>query len=321
MTSSMYRAYGLLIESELLLPELTPEPNPTSPPDAVIRYGSVPEHLATVKGRGVIYEASADEFLLNMQDIARYWVRAGNEIVIEPAVAASDNDIRVFMLGSCFGALLHQREMLVLHASAIGTEQGAVLFAGTSGVGKSTLLGELLNRGYSMMVDDVCGIVDDPVAGPLVLPGYPRTRLWADAAKRLDVETDGLVRTRPTLEKYERQIPEAFWDEPAPLRSLYVLGTSNRDEFTIERLPRVRAFGAVLHQTYRRLFLEGLDMRASHFALATAVAATAHVNRVTRPSGGFRLGELADLIEADLDGQSVAGDEPDDAADAAGVGG
>ncbi len=308
MTTSLHRAYDLLIESELPLPELPEATDAAGAPDVRVRLGDVPEHLDVVDGRGVLYEATADEFLLSMPDIARFWVRNGDEIVIDRAAGADDNDVRVFMLGSCVGALLHQRELLVLHAAAIGTEQGAFLFAGVSGMGKSTLLGELLNRGHSMMVDDVCGVVADESGEAIVVPGYPRTRLWADAARHLDVPTDGLDRTRPELEKYERQVPEAFWNERAPFRGLYVLTTSNTDDLSIEVLPRVRAFGVVLHNTYRRLFLDGLGMRKPHFALASTVAATVRVVRVTRPSGAFKLAELADLIEADIAGQS--GQEP-----------
>jgi hypothetical protein len=300
VTPKRFQAYGLTIESDFALPELTPAGDSTSAVDVRIMLGTVPDHLETVVGRGVLYEASADEFLLNMPKIARYWVRNGNEILIEKAASASDNDVRVFMLGSCVGALLHQREMLVLHAAAIGTDAGAVLFAGPSGVGKSTLLGEMLNRGYSMMVDDVCGVVSAGLSGVEIVPGYPRTRLWADAAKRLEVDTSGLDRTRTSLEKFERQLPGAFWNRPAPMRRLYVLSMGNSDELSIEPLARVQAFGMVLFNTYRRQFLEGLEMQAPHFALASSVAATVRVARVRRPSGSFELGALADLIEADL---------------------
>ena len=51
-----------------------------------------------------------------------------------------ESDVRVFLLGSCIGALLHQRGILVLHAGAIHTDKGAVLFTGPWGIGKSTLL-------------------------------------------------------------------------------------------------------------------------------------------------------------------------------------
>lgn len=191
--------------------------------------------------------------------------------------------------------------MLVLHASGIGTEKGAFLFTGPSGIGKSTLLGELLRRGHSMLVDDVCSITPDAAGYPIVQPAYPRTRVWADTARHLAVETEGLERTRPEMEKFERQIPEQFWDQPAPLRRIYHLTSNNKDDLDLKPLPRVQTFGLVLHNTYRHVFLDGLEMRKPHFDLVTAVASRVEVTRVVRPSGSFKLAELADLIEQDME--------------------
>ncbi|MBW7886441.1 MAG: hypothetical protein H3C34_28200 [Caldilineaceae bacterium] len=232
--------------------------------------------------------------------MARYLVQHGNEIVVQPVPASLDSDVRVFLLGSCFGALLHQRGLLVLHASGICVHNRAVIFTGRSGAGKSTLLGELLNRGHRMMADDVCAVVQDDDGTLVVLPAYPRTRLWADAAQKLEIDTGGMERTRPALEKYERQIPEQFWDRPAPLQRIYHLTSTNKDEIELDPLPRIPAFRSILHNTYRQLFLDGLEMRQPHFRLVSAVASTVGVTTVVRPSGAFRLAELADRIEADL---------------------
>lgn len=302
-----YLAYRLNFQSDILLPELGDWPcnngSQGTQPNADIvhiRLGAVPETLAEPTGQGVLYQAGVNQFLLKLDHVARYLVQNGNEITIQPAPGALASDIRVFLLGSALGALLHQRELLVLHASAIWTDAGAVLFCGPSGIGKSTLLGELLRRGHPMMVDDVCAVVLDNQGTPIVLPGYPRTRLWADSAKVLAVETAGLERTRPMLEKFERQLPDQFCDQPTPLHRIYRLMSTNKDALTLQPLPRIETFNAVLHNTYRHAFLDGLAMRQSHFKLVSSVATRVGVTTVVRPIRGFKLTELADCIEADL---------------------
>ena len=297
-----YEAYGCRIDSELEFPELIEAGSAenSSPADVRISTGVVPDALENPTGKGVLYQASANQFLLNMDGVARYLVQNGNEIIVEPAPENLAGGVRVFLLGSCLGALLHQRGMLVLHAGAVYTDRGAVLFTGPSGIGKSTLLGELLRRGYRMMVDDVCAVVVDAAGKPLVLPGYPRTRLWTDAAQKLEQDITGLERTRPGMEKYERQVPAQFWDQPASLHRIYLLTSSNRDELRLDVEPRIRTFSIVLHNTYRRQFLDGLEMRAPHFDLVSAVSRASSVTRVVRPSQPFRLAELADLVERDL---------------------
>lgn len=268
--------------------------------DAHIRLGKVPDNLSGEKLPGYGYQASANLFLLNCPEIARYLVRDGNEIVVQVEADAIESDVRVFLLGSGFGALLHQRQLLVMHASVICSQHGAVLFSGPSGAGKSTLLAEMLARGYKMMVDDVCAVELDSENTPMVIPGYPRTRLWADSAAKLDIATEGLPRTRQMLEKFECQLPDQFHITNAPMHRMYLLNSSADDRLELQELPTLEKFAVVLQNTYRSAFLDGLEMRQPHFTMASQVAASVSIVKATRPSSGFLLTELADMIEADF---------------------
>lgn len=298
-----YSAYGLLFESAIELPELVPQEqskNTSHKPDVSISFGEVPENLQDPLSSGVMFEANEHQFILKIGEVARYSITNGSSIVIQADDKADANDVRVFMLGSAFGVLLHQRQLLVLHAGAIRTPQGAVLFAGPSGVGKSTLLGELLNRGYEMLVDDVCAVTVNDENEVVVIPGYPRTRLWADSARALNVDTSNLQRTRPQLEKYERQVPSQFCSEPTPLKGIYILSQGNTDIVNLTPLPVLEKFGAVMQNTYRHVFLDGLKLRNEHFAMATKVSSGIQITEVERPSIGFRLTELANAVEEDF---------------------
>lgn len=295
----IYRAYQLDIHADFPIPEFPPG-DATSSADVLIRRGIVPCALEKATGKDEFYQPMASRFLLTLNDVARYLVQNGNEIIVEPAPNCLESDVRVFLLGSAIGALLHQRGVLVIHAGAFYTERGAVLLTGPSGIGKSTLLGELLRRGYKFLVDDVCGVLLDASGLPLVLPGYPRTRLWSDAAQELKQDISTMERTRPGIEKYERQLPEQYWDQPAPLHRIYLLNIHDRDELSLTAVPPMNAFSIVLQNTYRQHFLDGLEMRTLHFRLVSAVARQTDVTRVTRPISPFRLTELADLIEQDL---------------------
>ena len=121
-----YGVYHLAVESEIDFPEF-PKASEDGAADVVISLGSVPDHLEDPIATGVLYEASAEEFLLRVPDVAAYYVNS-EKIIVEPAGAPID-EVRVFLLGSAMGALLHLRGMLVLHAAAFATPQGAVLLA------------------------------------------------------------------------------------------------------------------------------------------------------------------------------------------------
>jgi hypothetical protein len=301
-----YNAYGLTIASSVEIPEM-PEAGDCDPQEAdiVIRLGTVPDELDDSLAQAKVYQASASELLLEIEDVGRYLVSHGREVTIEPAPTATSHDVRVFLLGTCFGALLHQRGALVLHASGVGTARGAVLFAGASGAGKSTLLAELMRRGYKMMVDDVTAITRDPQNGGelVVMPSYARTRLWADAAAHLDVDTTNFRRTRTHMDKYERHVPDQFWDQPASLRKIYCLAMSKIEQLDLSPLPAMAVPAVILNHTYRKMFLDPFGMREHHFDLSSDIARSVPVSWAIRPLGSFRVSELADMIIEDLDGE------------------
>ena len=231
MTHYTYTAYGLTIISDFELPELLPLPPQDLPENAVrIRRGEVPDELDDPVGTGVLYQAKPNEFLLRLDAIAGYYVTDGREIVVEPVPGATDDEVQLFLLGSALGALLHQRGLLVMHASAIETPMGAILISGTSGSGKSTLAAALWRRGYRLLADDVCAVAPKPdgTATPIVLPGYPQTKLWADTTRKLALDLDSLRRVRPQLDKYAVPLEAEFSNQSLPLYAVYLLQTHNK---------------------------------------------------------------------------------------------
>lgn len=307
-----YDAYRLRFEMPFECPELARAPDDGREPDVRVAYGEVPEQIESDKS-GVVYQANPEQFLLRLEGVASYLVDGGERITIERAEDADDASVRIFLLGSCLATVLHHREMLALHASAVHTDEGAVLFMGPSGNGKSTLLNAFLRRGYRMLSDDVVGIVLDDDGQPQALPGYPQTKLWADAAQQFDIDTKPLRRVRPKMKKFAVPTHEQFVAEAVPLRALYVLLQVNRDVFDIRPVENTAAFRSVLNCTYRRVFLPGLGMQATHFALATKVAAAVPVKQTRRPSAGFTADHLARMIELDLAGDYVAPEEDHEA--------
>ena len=288
-----YKAYGLHVGSELAVP-FAPAPLPAPEPDVSIRIGALPEGTGLPEsGRQQPWTAAPDAFVLNVDGVARYLVREGRDIVIEPA-GGSDQAIRAFLLGSVLAACLQQRDILTLHASAVETSAGAVLFAGGSGDGKSTLLAALVKRGYAMLSDDVAGIVLDAGERPVALPAFPCVRLWAQALDELD--WPGLERVREELEKYVVPV-ERFRDASLPVRAVCGLDFHAWDRIEIEAQPPAAAFELLVRCTYRHRHLLGLGRQPAHFRTVAAMARQVPVHLVKRPAYPFSLDALTDRIE------------------------
>jgi hypothetical protein len=295
----MYRVYGLTIGSSIEIPELLPVHGDLTP-DVIVQPGSVPGSLENPKAVGARFQAEPGRFLLNVDNIARYLVSAGSRVTIEISPGADERDIRLFLLGSALGALIHQRGLLPLHASAVKVENRCVLFCGISGSGKSTTAKALINRGYHLHADDICVVSEDEAKQPLVYPGYPHLKLWEHALEKIGLESSAYSRVRGVLDKFSVPVSDRFNPEPLPIKKIYVLAPWNREDIEIQAVTGMAKFNVLKRHTYRFRFIEGLDSQVSHFKTSGIVGNKTPLARVRRPRGLFMLDELIDRLEHDF---------------------
>lgn len=292
-----YQAFGLNIQSDIKFPELLPA---EGDPDVTIHLGRVPDSLEKPKKEGVRFQTSPGKFLLTVDDIAKYFVSDGNTITIEPLPKSDIRDVRLFTLGSVFGALIHQRGMLPIHASAIRVNDYCVAFCGMSGNGKSTLANEFLNRGFQLHADDLCVVSSAGTGKPVVFPAYPQLKLWKDAMKNTGIDPTSFNRVREVLDKYSVPVTETFNLQPLPLLKMYILAPYNQKEIKHAPVTGIDKFKALKNHTFRFKFVEGLGQKVAHFKSVEALAKHVPLTRVHRPNKPYRLKELADMIEMDF---------------------
>ncbi|OIO67620.1 MAG: hypothetical protein COW18_02480 [Zetaproteobacteria bacterium CG12_big_fil_rev_8_21_14_0_65_54_13] len=295
-----YNAFGLNIHSHIELPALPPAIGEVTA-DVFISIGPVSASGLEKPNKATPFYQSAENILwLNVPDIARFLVRDGNSIVVDPYSGSDEQSIRLYLLGSCMGAILHQRGVLVMHGNAVRFGDRCVVFAGHSGAGKSTLAAAFHKRGHEILADDVCAID----AEGHVAPSFPQLKLWQDAAKRLSIDTDELNRIRLQVEKYAYPL-----DNPAmehlPVAAIYILNSHNRDEFEIESIRGMQKFNPLKNNTYRVGYLDGLGLKAEHLGLCSKLAGRIHLSRITRPNHGFKLDELVEMIMGDLRNKGI----------------
>ena len=276
----LYTAYGLAIRSEIALP-LAPAAA-ESDAQVSIRRGAVPEKLGASRDRHRAWQAAPGMFLLTVDGVGRYLVREGREIIVEPACDGGEGVI-TFLLGSVLAACLKQRGILTLHASAIATADGAVLFAGHSGRGKSTLLAALLARGHTMLCDDVTGIVPDGRNSLLALPAYPCLRLWGDAVEALGWSGRTRGRVREGMEKFLAPVERV--GEVLPVRAVFVLRNHSLKGVEIEPASQGAAFRHLLRRIYRRRYARGLGQEAEQFLAVSDLVRRIPVALISKPSG------------------------------------
>lgn len=250
-----YLLCGLRVSSELPLPELFPWVGDGRPADVEILLGDVPPFLDDPGHVGPFLQTSSNGACrYEIADVAAYLIEDGRRVTVAPRVALDSPAIRVFLFGSVFGLLCHQRGLLPLHASCVEIDGKAVAFTGPSGAGKSTLAAAFRRLGFPLLADDVT-VIDFAAPGELtVLPSFPRVRLWRDTMDAMGLSHAGLSRVRPEVDKFQLPVETGFARAPLPLSIVYHLKTAKDHRHVGERvLSGSSALSALLDAVYRRM--------------------------------------------------------------------
>ncbi|CAM3645596.1 aldolase [Cohnella lubricantis] len=299
----MYIAFGLAIASDIPLPELLPYTG-GGDPDLTIELADVQGEIREGK-----YEAERDRVRFRVPNAAAFCVERGTRILVAPDAGADRGEIRQYLLGTCMGAALLQRNILPLHGSAIVIGGKAYAFVGDSGAGKSTLASIFVSRGCSLLSDDVIAVTLDPREGlPYVVPSYPQQKLWQESLDHLGMDAE---RYRPLIGRETKfAIPvSGYCSEPLPLAGLYELRKEERGDVRLERIPRLEKLATAFLHTFRRNLLYRSGLLEWHFSTTAAIVSCMDMHRIVRPLSGFTGNDLASLVLSTIQEEDVKEDE------------
>ncbi len=297
--SYRYVAYGLIVDSEIELPDLGNPPQAAAEADLTIRYGELPRWGTKGGGNynGMRWIDPA-HFWFHADGIAHYFVADGDEITVMNERDADMTMVRLYLLGTVFGAMLRQRGMLVLHGNAIRIGDACVICIGDSGAGKSTLAAGFMQRGFDVIADDVVPVDVDGCA----IPGAPRIKLWQDAADHIGLSTKGLRRIATHSDKYSLHLKDFDPYLHVPVRWIYLLTPDEVDEVLIEPVRGSARFQILKNNSYRDDYVDNPAMLAEHLNQCSRLADQIYLAKIRRPLNYFLLSTLIDRILGDLCG-------------------
>jgi hypothetical protein len=271
------------------------ETEPVEEPDVSICLGEVPESLKNPVNQGILYQSTETEFLLQVDQVARYLVRQGREIVVQILGHASPAEVSAFITGTAFGALMHQRRMLPVHASTVLFRNKCLVFAGLSGSGKSTLAAALVRTGALLVADDI-SVIDFSGERPAVCPAFPTMKIWEDSLKHLGIPFQGLEPVRGELRKY--YLPVSRFDRSrTPIWHIYVITSHNQDELATRELHGIDKFRVLKKHTYLFRGLSKTGLELNHFTQVNQLAGKVPVIQLIRPNREFNTERLIRYLE------------------------
>lgn len=291
-----YRHSGLTVASDIALPEWAEfaEADTSALPD--IRIVLSDEPCADCPDCDFVAEDNGD-VRFAMPGVGGWQVMAGSRIVLHPGLAAVPSEIRLFTLGTAWGALGYQRRHAMWHGSAVMTKAGrTTMFCGGAGEGKSTMAAAMLARGAVLVADDLSRV--EPGKGrPLIHPSSTRIKLWRTAVDALGWQDRTLERDFMREDKFHCSVAHcAAGQAPIALDEIVVLVTGETIERTV--LTGSEAVKAVIAGTvYRPELLDAMSLWAQQGAMAARIVAQCKVTRLTRPRDLARIDEVASLLE------------------------
>lgn len=293
-----YFSYGLHIQSELAMPELSPGSGAV---DVSVRFARLERPRPEEMESYYLVRETPEGIFYFMEHIGSVWIRDGREILIDPLPGAEERGFRFLVSGIAMGLLLHQRGFLTLHASSVAVGDGAVAFTGWKGMGKSTLAASLHARGHAIITDDLLVLSVEP-DGVQVVPGFPTLKLFPDsAAASLGDDPEALPRIDVKGEKRSRATHAGFRQAALPLKAIYVLDYLDEGtEHAIEPLPPRQACVELVRHSFALRLLQKQGVSAAHLRQCSQVVEQVPVSRLWRVRSLDGLAGLATLIETDL---------------------
>ncbi|KAF0242271.1 MAG: HPr [Planctomycetota bacterium] len=247
-----YAVFGLSLASDIEFPELTPAAEYGAPAAFRLRAPACPSSrnrwvLEIPRENGAPWLSvgrAGDAMLLRFHGVADFhFAHGGLDVEARPAPGASIDDVRWHFLDHVLPRALAASGRTVLHASAVETDRGALVFVGESGSGKSTLAASFCAAGARLLSDD--GVLIDTEMR--VVPAYPVHRLWPAALPVL-----GSASVLDSKEKQRRAPSASAWrTSSVPLFRVFVLAPHIPGREWIERASGAEAMLALVRQAYR----------------------------------------------------------------------
>lgn len=289
--------YGLSVSTEL---PLEGAPSKGGSPDIVVRFGPA-RALATRPPRPGCFEASSEAVFLGTLGGGVVLARQGRELVVE----GDDHEaLASLVLGQGLAAILHQRGVLTLHASAAATESGAIAFLGRQGAGKSTTVAAVVGRGGRLITDDVLAVRDLGTSVPSAAGGYPFLKITEPTALALDEDPAGLPPAYSAGAKWKKAFATASVSEP--LRVVYVLEPGAN--LHAQRLPTLDAFRHVARHAFTGAIARSTRTGDRCLQRYAALARAVPVFRLTVPRSLSELPRLADYVVTHARGVAALSD-------------
>lgn len=300
MDKYYYKVYGLILESEICIPELLTVESGEYNDRVYIKYSDMPQEIKNKISQNKKFDFGKEEAWFVIDDIAIFRVCNGNEITVE-SLGGSKDKIKAFILGSSLGCILIQRNIPAIHGGTIISNNKAVIITGDMGAGKSTLTSSLRMNGYKFLSDDVSAInLKDDCA--VVKAAYPQQKLCRDCAVRLGLNLEGLKSVEDGRDKFIVVCKDQFEEEDKVLHSVFhIVVNEEIQDISIHEVKGIEKMRALIKNIYRVDIAAEMGFEGQYFDNIIKIAKYIKFYKIERPKDVLCIDEEVELVKSKID--------------------
>ena len=207
-----------------------------------------------------------------------------------------DAAVRHQLLDQVLPRVLEHLGHLMIHASAVRTPHGVVMFVADTGAGKSTLVASFETAGMELLSDDCMQVILDSDATVRCIPTYRSLRLWSDSADAI-MASEPYEPMSPGSDKRRLGLARTAPADPTVVTAICVLATDDHDrhEIALSPVTPARAVSLLLAQCFR---LDPTDAASTKrtFERCADVVERVPVVELAYPRDYARLPEVRDAV-------------------------
>jgi len=261
--------------------------------DVQVRFQGVSHAIPGPDARlGPRVDAGPGQWLRRLGRHTRITARFGSDIVVDSPAPAVDPFLEAWVTGPATAAILYQRDLVPLHASAVALPGGVAAFLAYSGTGKSSLAAQLVSEGARLVTDDML-VVRQTAGGAEAVPGARGIRLGPEGRRRLPLLGQVEPLARPD-HKQLVQLPDGLARAPLPLRAMFLLECG--DSMALTPLRGAEVLGVLRGLVQRPRLVRPLGVEAVVFAQLGQLARTVPAFRLARRRDHWAVPDWAPLV-------------------------
>ncbi|EKB47408.1 hypothetical protein [Cecembia lonarensis] len=279
-----YQVFGLVCDSALEIPAFFPINGENRVVDFTLRLGKVQKAFSQP---GVWSDANscmnAQEFFMEVPNIARYFVKNGQEVLVEP-LCEDMRDVLLYFKSNCLAALLFQKGKIPFHVSGVVDKDGGVwLFSADSGIGKSTTALKLKEKGYPLFTDDTA-LIEVAHGQCWAKASYPLIKAWPQTMAHQSMYSN--QESFPLFSGNDKQgihFHQEFIHQALPVKGIVFLKIEG-DRVQVRPLKAVEGMSLLLSNVYRGHWVTALNQNPLQFKTVAAIAQTTRFCEAVRPN-------------------------------------